>query len=214
MTWTLPLRLGARDDTLDIEHGALLDALRRYFDTSEGTELWDETRAEARAIEMIWRIGWRVGKQNFPLKMLENLPKWEEACRLKPAIGTPDVERRAALAGKLRGLGGNDVASMIASAALVAGKNFTSGNLIDPSDVVSYWPGINPGPPGYEFSSSFATLGIQLNKNGLSEAEFLALRNKVIENIDDLRPSWMTYVIGTDDTFLFGIGIVNQSVVA
>jgi len=213
MTWTLPIRIGAKDDTLDIEHGALLDSMRRYLDVSEGTEIFDETRADARAVEMIWRVNRRVGKQNFPLSMYENLPKWEEACTIKPAIGTPDIERRNRLAGKLRGLGGNDVQGMFDAAELIAGKNFTAGRRVDPSDIVSYWPGINPGPPGYEWSSNYATIGIQLNKSGLLESEFLDLRNKVIETIDELRPSWQTYVIGTDDTFLLGVGIVNQSVV-
>jgi hypothetical protein len=214
MAWRFPIQFGGPDRTHDIEHQALLDAMRLAFDTAEDTEFWIETRVDAWAVAMIWSINRRIANQNVPTRMYENLPKWEEACGLRPAVDDLDVDRRARLAAKLRGLGSNTLEGMADAAEKALGINFEAFDIVDPDDWITYWPGLNPGPPGYEFSSNRATVGIQMNRIQLSEAEFRKKRNWVIEIMNQLVPCWETFVVGTDDEFLCGVGIVGQTVLA
>ncbi len=214
MGWRFPRRFGARDDTHDIEHTALLEALRPGFDVAEGTALWDETRVDALAADIIWHINARVAKQNIPRKMLENLPKWEEACTLRPAVGDTDRARRDRLAAKLRGLGGNSLADIEAAATEALGINFDAFLTVDPSDWISYWPGINPGPPGFEFSSNRATIGVRMTAQQLTDTELVTKRNWVVRVLSEQVPCWMTFVIGIGDDFVCAVGIVGQTVIA
>jgi hypothetical protein len=214
MGFKFPRRFGARDDTLDIEHQALLEALRPGFDVSEGTELWDETRVEALALAIIWSVNRRVGNQNNPLKMLENLPKWESACTLRPAVGDTDRARRERLAAKLRGLSGNALQDIAEAAEQALGVHFDAFLEVDPADWITYWPGLNPGPPGYEWASNRATVGIRMTTQGLTDSELVIKRNWLIKIIGDMVPAWMTFVVGVGDEFVCSVGLVGQTVVA
>jgi len=214
MGWRFPLRFGARDTALDVEHRALLNQLEPGFDVSEGTGLWIETRADALASVIIWRVNARVANQNNPLRMLENLPSWEESCGLRPSVTDTDVARRRRLAARLRGLGGNALQDIEDTARKALGVNFVAFLLVAVDDEITYWPGLNPGPPGFEWSSNRATVGIQISRQQLTDGELRVKRDSLIQDIDRMRPAWMTYVIGTDDTFICGVGIIGQSVLA
>ncbi len=214
MAWRFPLRLGAPDTTHEVEHRALLDYLRQAFDVDSSTELWAETWVDAWAIAMIWRINRRIANQNFPLRMMENLPKWEEACTLRPAFGDLDVERRRRLAAKLRGLSGNTIDDLEAAASQAMGVNFDALILVDPDDEIAYWPGLNPGPPGYEWSSNRATIGIRVQQGSLTHAEYIKKIGYLIDTMINLVPAWQTFVIGEGSQFIVDVGIVGQTVLS
>lgn len=214
MGWRFPLRFGARDKTRDIEHQALLDALKPAFDVGEETEIWAETRVDALAVEMIWRINRRVGNQNFPRRMLENLPPWEQSCGLRPSVDDGDGSRRDRLAAKLRGLRGNSREDLRAAAIEALGVHYGSLWEVDPDDEITYWPNLNPGPPGYEWSSNRATVVFRMTKQQLSDGEFRLKRNWLIEIISQMCPAWETFVVTTSEQFFFSVGIVGQSVIA
>jgi hypothetical protein len=213
MGWRFPLRFGGRDTTLEAEHQALLDALAPGWDTSAGTELREEAFVDALAVTMVWRINRRVANQLNPLKMLENLPVWETACSLRPTGTDTDPARRATLSAKLRGLTGNSVADLTAATESALGEAFDAVVTVDPDDWVTYWPGLNPGPPGYEFASNRATIGVRMLKDRLTEGEFRRLRAKLIDLLDQMRPAWMTFVTGVGSGWVCNVGVVGQTVI-
>lgn len=214
MGWRFPFRFGARDRTREVEHRALLDALRDAFDVDSGTEIYAETHADALAIELIWRIVRRVGKQNDPRKMLENLPKWERACTLRPSALDADITRRQRLAAKLRGLSGNSLSDQEAAAAEALGNLFEAMVLVDPDDLITYWPGLNPGPPGYEWTSSRAVVGFKFTETALTANELEVILGWAMQILADLVPSWQTFVFGSGDGFICSEGLIGITVLA
>src|SRR3990167_5417834 len=207
MRWParFPWRWGAHDATLDQEHQALLDALSPGWDVEAGTELWCETKTDALALTMVWAVNRRVGNQMSPLKALEWLPEWESATKLRPAIDETSIERRRRLAGKLRGLVRNAIADLEAMASDQLGSNFVDLLTVASADQTTYWPGVNPGPPGFEFASNRAPVTIQMNQDQLSAIELRRKIAALAEVLDHARPAWLTYQIGVGaDGFMVG----------
>lgn len=212
-----PLRFGGPDRTLDQEHQALLDALAPGWDTDVDTEFWVETRADAFAVSLIWAINRRVGNQAFPLRMLDDLESWESATGLRPTPVDPLPERRAVLAAKLRGVANNAINDIESACETALGINYEALVQVDADDWISYWPGVNPGPPGYEFSSNRAHVCIHCNKVQLNEAQFRAKRANLIEILTHMLPAWMTFTIGVGSgagtTHVCNVGIVGQTII-
>jgi hypothetical protein len=213
MSWPFPFRFGARDKTKDQEHRAILEYLSRWFDVDSTTALYAETRADAASIRTIWTTNRRIANQAQPKRMMEWLPEWESITKLRPSVDDTDVERRARMASKLKGQGGNSITNMAAAAEEELGVYYDGFALVDPDDWVTYWPGLNPGPPGYEFSSNRATMGFKMTRDDLDDASFVRRRSNLLLTIDQMRPSWMTYVVGVGSGFLAGVGIVGQTVI-
>ncbi len=212
----LPWKLGGPDRTLDIEHQALLDTLAPGWDVSPGTEIWAETRAEALAATMIWAINRRVANQSHPLRMSDLLADFEDAASLRVTPAESLVERRRKLAAKLRGIVGNDIAQLAAVAQAQLGPNFVALTVADPSKEIVYWPGISPGPPGYEWSSNRCVVAVHMNRDGLSDDEYRRKSAALAETLDHMRPSWLAYTIGVGSgpgtTFIVGKGIVGMTI--
>lgn len=205
----LPLKLGGtQNKPTKIAYRATLDALEPAFDPTVGTYHEIETFAHARIEGMVWGAGKRQANQAIPAKMLEALPEWEEILELKPSPRTSDNARRASVAGKFRGLQGNAVPDIEAVCAAVMGANYEEVVAVDPDDVVEYWPGGTPGPPGFEWSSNVATIAVRVNRTGLDDSTFLLKVGRLREQLEDLLPSWMCFTIGVGSSF-----IVNQSIV-
>jgi len=206
----LPFKLGGtRSDPARVEYGAMLDALQDAYDPAEGTYHEIETFAHARAAGMVWSAGKRLANQALPMKMLEMLPVMEEILHLTPAPGTTDIARRQAVAGKMRGLQGNALPDVEAVCAAVMGANYEEVLTVAPEDVVAYWPGGIPGPPGFEWASNEATYGVRVNRNGLSDSEFLLKVGRLREQLKTLLPSWMTFTIGVGSSFVVAQSIVG-----
>lgn len=195
-------------DALEVEHAALLTALEPAFDPTENTVHEVECFAQAVGVSMVWDAGERLSNQAIPEKMMEALPEWEQILGLAPAPGTSDYDRRAAVAARMRGLQNNALPDIEEVAAKVMGANYDAVVIVDPADVVAYWPGGIPGPPGFEWASNNATIAVRVNKTTLSDADFLAKVARLREQLDRLLPAWMTFTIGVGSSF-----IVNQSIV-
>lgn len=214
MGWRFPLRFGARKKDQDAIHAGMLNYLSTWFDVDSDTELYAETRVDALAVSWIWSCNRRAVNQAKPRSMLESLPEWEEICTLRPAVGDTDVERRARVASKLRGQHGNNMQDLASAAEEELGVYYVTYAIVDPDSEVTYWPGLNPGPPGYEFSSNRATLGIQMSRDDLDDDAFLRRRAHLIKTLDEQRPAWLTFVVGVSGGFLAGVGVVGQTVLA
>jgi hypothetical protein len=212
-----PLRHGGGDPQPDIEHQAILDYLAPGWDVSLGTEVWDETRAEAYAVTLIWMMNRRAANQLTPTRMLDNLIDWERATSLRPSIDDTTRARRQRLAAKMRGYVGNAIGDLEDAAREAAGPHFVALVTADPTTTVAYWPGVNPGPPGFEWSSARATVAVHLRQLGADAAALSRVLFAVFDALDDLKPSWMTVEVGlgTGDAteFIAGVGVAGLTII-
>jgi len=214
-----PLKFGGHNDTQDVEHQALLDALAPGWDVEVDTELWIETRVDALALTMMWVINRRAGNQAIPKRMQEALADWETATNLRPLANDTLRARRNALAAKLRGIVANTISDIEAACVAALGDNFVALVQVAEADWVTYWPGINPGPPGYEFSSNRAHICIHCNRDRdrPSDSAFEALRSKLIQTLLHMVPAWMRFTIGFGDgvgtTHVCNVGIVGATII-
>src|SRR5689334_12791594 len=153
-----PFRFGGGESTLDVLHEALLDAYAPGWDVSDDAEKAAEAYMQALAVTFLWVANRRLGNQGQPLKMIEFLTTWEEATGLRPAARDRPIERRRRLAAKLRGLVNNTLSDIQAACQELLGPAFVALRTTAPDDEIVYWPGQNPGPPGFEWSSNRCTL--------------------------------------------------------
>ena len=208
---TFPLRFGGGKKPIEEEHEALLDAYSPGWDVSEDTAKHAEAYAHALAISVIWACNKRLSNQALPLKMQETLSEWESVTRLRPAKTDLEVVRRRRLAAKLRGLAGNTVSDIHDACELLLGAHFDGLHAVDPADEIASWPGINPGPPGYEWSSNRCHIQVQVNKSGLTQTEFRLLMNRLELMLDALLPAWMTYAWHTGSGFIVGTSLLGEA---
>ncbi len=210
---TFPFTFGdTSDDAFEVEHTAMLGALAEYgLDATEGTEHEIETYAHALALSMIWDADERLANQAIPEKMLEALTDWEQILKLTPTIDDSDQERRARVAAKLRGLINNALPDIEATAKKVLGVNFAAVVLVDPANHYIYSPANVPGPPGFEWSSSRAIVGIRMTTTGLSAAQFAAKRAATIQALDSMMPAWMSGAVLVGSEFIVNVGILGQT---
>jgi len=201
-------RFGGGTNVLDIEHMAMLDALAPGWDISDDTAIYAETYAHALAVTMIWRINGRLKNALNPLKMMENLPVWEEATGLRPKSTDSAPARRRALAAKMRGFVGNTINDIFDVCSRAGGTNFLGIAFTDPPYV--YMPGLNPGPPGFEWSSSRPHIAIRMSRSGLTDTAFGELIQFIHQQLEILLPGWMTFRVGVDEGgFVVDVGIVD-----
>jgi len=210
--WTnpFPFRMGGGISTKEVVRAALADEMRKWIDPNDPSNQ-SELSGEAALIALIWSCNRRLSNQGIPERMIENLSVWEEATGLRPTPEMTDFQRRAELAGKLRGQINNALIDIQESSAKVLGANFVAVVLTDPADVISFWPAVNPGPPGYEWSSNRAHIGILMTKTGLTDVQFLDLQDRLHQQLNKLLPAWMTFEIGIDAGFVVNVGIVGQT---
>jgi hypothetical protein len=208
-----PRRFGGGKRAFEIEHEALLDTLAPGWDISPESALYAECYAQALAVSMIWIANKRLSNQMIPEKMLEMLTTWEESCRLRPTAKDSMQARRRAVAAKLRGLVGNALSDIYDASAALLGRAFDGLATVGEDVATTYWPGINPGPPGYEWSSNRARIAVRMKKDQLTDPEFFELRAKVVAMLDALAPDWMTFEVGVGSEFIVNQGIVGQTII-
>jgi hypothetical protein len=212
-----PWRFGGADTIVDVEHQALLDALSPGWDISDDTELYAEVGTDAMAVTIIWQINRRFGNALIPRKMTDLLESYERACNLRPRRSDSRRRRRDALASKLRGLAGHTIADIEAAAENAAGNAFVALTVPADADIFSWWPGINPGPPGFEFSSNRAQIAIQLNGGGMTDSEYLRTVASVERALEVVRPAWLRTVVGLGTgpgtSFVVNQGIVGWTII-
>ena len=212
--WTnpFPLNMGGGTSTKQVVRNAMAGRMRKWIDIDDPASQ-AELAGESAILAIIWACNKRLSGQAIPERMIENLEVWEESTGLRPVPEMSDVQRRAELAGKLRGQINNALSDIEESASTILGVNFEELIVVAPADVVSYWPAINPGPPGYEWSSNRAHIAIRMNKQGLTEVQFLDLKDRLHLQLNTLLPAWMTFEIGIDDSFVANVGILGQTLI-
>ncbi len=212
-----PWRFGTHDNTQDVIHQTLLDALAPGWDVSVGTEAWIDARVDALAVTLIWQVNRRVANQGKPLRMLDVLPDWEQAASLVVLKSDTDVARRRRLAAKLRAIVNNAIQDIEDVCRTHLGTNFVELMVVDPTDAITYWPGVNPGPPGYEFSSTRACICAHANLNNIADSEWLRRRDSLVEDLENSMPAWMRGYVGVGTgagtSFVCNIGIVGQTII-
>jgi hypothetical protein len=169
----------------DIE-AALLEAYAPVFDVSGETIVAIEAGADAAAVATIWAASERLANQGQALKMIEALPIWEEACGLRPAPDESERERREALAAKRRGYAGNAAPDIRDICDAAMGGAFVAIHHVPDDQAVSYWPGINPGPPGFEWMSTSGLVFAEVTTTGLGQAEFARRTARMSSTVDDV----------------------------
>jgi len=205
---TFPFTFGdTTDDAFEVEHKALLEAMSPALDPTEDTAHEIETYAEALGLAMIWDANERLANQAIPEKMLEALTDWEQVLKLNPSVDDSDQERRARVAAKLRGLVNNALPGIEATAKKALGVNFGAVVLVDPANHYVYSPANVPGPPGFEWSSSRAVVGIRMTQSGLNAAQFSAKRAATIQALTSMLPSWMAESVGVGSEFVINEGV-------
>ena len=205
-----PLRFGGGRSIFELEHAALLDALAIAYDPDESTASWIELYASASILAMIWSINKRIANQAIPATMIDALPGWEEVCRLRPADGDPVHARRARVAAKLRGVADNTLTGLEDSCRTLAGSAFIELRTVAQGAEIVYWPGVNPGPPGYEWSSNRCVIAVVLAQGSQDDATFRDLIERTFQTLDAMAPAWMTFQVGTGTGgFIAGVGIVG-----
>lgn len=196
--YPLSLTLGGGPDDIDVAQNALLEALRPYLDPTDPAQI-AQTNAEALAIAIVWAVNRRLKGQLDPTRMIETLPTWEQASSIIPTPTETDMDRRFALAAQFLGYVGNTLSILYAICQTIAGASFL-GFYVPTSNAPTYTPGLNPGPPGWESTSCRAIIGVRLAPVAISDAVFLAKVRQLNKQLGLVAPSWMTWVVGTDDT--------------
>lgn len=204
-----PRLYGGEQRFAEQELEALVAALAPGYTDDPTTESYAELYAYAVAVGMIWELNQRLRGQLIPAKMLESLPSWEQILQVPPSNTDTIQVRRARVAAKLRGLGANALGDIFDACSALAGNNFDSLVVTPPAGVYAYWPGINPGPPGFEWSSNRAHIGVKMVRLSMSDSDFLSLRGKVVEMLQELCPAWMTFTVGIGGGFIVNQGLVG-----
>lgn len=190
------------------EMTALLDAYSPGWDSDDSTQNAAEVRALALGTAMIWAVNKRLEGILMPPRMLETLGTWEDACKLRPLPGTTIMERRAALSARFLGFAGNTVSQIFDVAQALCGQLFLGVATVPESLTTNYEPGINPGPPGFEWCSNRCAIAIQLKKTGIAGADFFDLQRRLRNELNQLVPAWMVAINGTDESaFVAGVGV-------
>lgn len=209
-----PRRFGGGTGALRDELQALLDALEPGWDPGDETESYAELYAHALAIAIVWAVNGRVRAQAIPATMLEALPSWEEILRVPPTLSDQVQVRRGRVAAKLLGIASNAVAAITAVAQTICGLSYVELRTPSGAEVWSYWPGVNPGPPGLEWSSNLATVSIVVQQSTKTEAEYFAMIEQLTTTLMPMIPTWMTFCIGEDDGsgFVCSVGTLGLTV--
>jgi hypothetical protein len=188
-----PFRFGGGESTLDVLHEALLDHYAPAWDVDDSTEKNAEAYAQALAVTFVWIANNRMANQGQPLKMIEVLPIWEQACGLRPTRADRAVVRRRRLAARLRGVASNALSDIEDACSNLLGDNFIQIDVTPTQDEMTFWPAELPGPPGFEWCSNRLTVRVRMGKQGLTDSEFDALVGELDRLLDGIWPSWMTY---------------------
>lgn len=191
-----PRRFGGGKRARSVERLAFSQIFEDAGLNPEDPSVGGRVYAFANAVGGIWAINTRLRGAEIPERMLETLTTYEEILRLRPDADDPDVARRQAVAAKLRGLSGNTFADIQAAVGSLLGSQFDGLITVAPADEITYWPGMNPGPPGYEWFSNRMVLGVRIKREGIDAAGFEGLFGQCQALLQDLLPAWEVFAIG------------------
>lgn len=205
-----PRRYGGGQRAFEAEHMAILDRLAPGWDVSSDTAIYAEVYAQAVAVSVTWAVNTRLRRCLIPAGMMRStVATWETAMRLRPGRNDSLTARRAAIAARLRGLAGNTILDIEDIARAILGARFVELRTIAEADTTTYWPGINPGPPGWEWSSNRCNFAIVVTQATDTDAERAALLGRLYVELEQAAPAWMTFAVGTGEPFIAGLAITG-----
>lgn len=205
-----PRRYGGGQRTFEIEHQAMLDRLAPGWDVSEDAAIYAEVYAQALMVSVAWAINNRLRRALIPAGMLRTtVESWEGAMRLRPNSTDSLVARRNAIAARLLGIAGNTILDIEAAASRLLGPRFVELRTIAEADTTTYWPGINPGPPGWEWASNRCTFAIVIAPVNDTDAERARVIGQLFVELESIAPAWMTFAIGTGEPFIASLAITG-----
>lgn len=205
---TFPFTFGGEESAQEITSQALKTALSP--EPGLGYDVTDpmmvaEIDADANAIASIWDVNERLTNSALPLRMMEALPEAEQIYGVRPTPDQSDAERRVNIAAKVRALPDNTRASIQAAAEALAGSQFVGMFTPSESQVYVFWPLVNPGPPGFEWTSSRNHIQIALTKAGLpDDASYERLRASMTGLLDAMLPATHTFGVTLGTSFILG----------
>lgn len=204
-----PRRFGSGRRPVELERVALEGAYKRNGFDPRNPTVAAECYAFARPLAAVWGISERLRGAEIPARMIETLPTYEEILRTRPSIEDSDNERRTVVAAKLRGIAGQATSEDIEDVCTaLLGPSFEGLARVDPSEIISYWPGVNPGPPGFEWTSNICTLGILVRRGPQDDGRWARLLSHLHDILGTLLPAWEIFFVGTDDGgFIADLGI-------
>lgn len=196
-----PFRFGGGKSTREQERIALESSFRRDgYDPSDPTKA-AEAYALAHASAVIWAVSERNRGAEIPSRMQETLVDFETNLRVRAETGEFIADRRRNVAAKLRALSGQATYFDIEDVCRAQlGGAFEGVALVDPSDFYAYQPGRNPGPPGFEWSTTRSLIGIQIRQppsNG--DQRWQSRQSRLFRLLKTYLPAYMWFEIGRDD---------------
>lgn len=194
-----PRQFGGGLRALEFELQGQLDDLAPGYDVNDESLVYAECYAYAVALDGVWKINWRSTNQEFPMRMQEMLPVWERILRIRVPVESTLIERRRVVAGRFLGLGGNTTGDVYDAVAGLLGDRLEDLSGPSEPDEWAYYPGIMPGPPGYEWCSNRAAYYVTVDRDGLDTAGYLRLISQVADLLENVIRSDMTYVIGVNE---------------
>lgn len=228
----MPFKLGGgRSETVRAMHEIVVNGRPLVLrDGGDGTEVQAEDRTMARMLAVGWRDSERRRKQGDPMKLsaevrpvkdpatgeveaLSVLERWEKILGLRAWDRDALVDRRRAVAARLRGYTSNTVATINGAMGAVFGPWFLSveeNDIADvdyagkapPGNVQASWadsgytfsadyPGIYNAT--YPFSSGLARITINfVPPQNTDQSDVDAKASKALEVLDAILPAWMS----------------------
>ncbi len=216
--YPLALPLGGGPDDAEVVFQAILAALANAEKGIEhGLDPTDPVNraqawAEAVTVSGMWGANRRLQGYMIPGRMMESLPVWEEACGLRPLPTDTDMARNDAVRAHFLGSNSNTLAVIYDVCAALAGDRFLG--LVAASQDTTYLPGLNPGPPGFEWSTTRCLWGVKLRRYGLLERDLVDLIRRIRLALQLLAPAWNVFAIGTaEGGFVAGTGLAGITLV-
>ena len=212
------MRFGGGQSYVGNEYSALKAALEDGFDMSDESAKSAEMYGYAAAFGALWACNGRLSNQWQPMKMMEALPAWEEACGLKPSANDLPVNRRRVLAAKRRGYAGNAIPDIEGAVNTLLGSNYGGVYTVDEGDLndqldgdtVVFWPNLDPGPPSYEWYSNRATLYIEIERGTQNDSDFNRLTTELDRLMLQMLPAWMSYEWYIDRPFRIDVSRLGE----
>lgn len=201
-----PFTFGGEESAQEIASQALKTALSP--EKGLGYDVADplmaaEIDAHANTIATIWDVNTRLANSAIPLRMMETLSDAEQIYGLRPTPDQSDAERRGAVAAKVIALPSNTLSAITQAAQALAGAQFVGMFTASESQVFVFWPLINPGPPGFEWTSSRNHIQIALTNDGLTDdASYTRLRSSMTNLLDAMLPATHTFSVTLGTSFI------------
>lgn len=211
-----PFRFGGGKSSHEQIHEALLSSYSKVLDTSPDGVVDSEAYAEAACLAMVWTAGLRAANQLQPMRMLDWLEPYEKILLTRPAPGDTDATRRRAVAGKFKALTSNAEPDILAACSAILGLNIVGVSYLTGSDVTTYQPNVNPGPPGFDWYSDALVVRVEVNNVGITQSAYDRKVAQVEEMLDGMAPSWMRFEVyrwdtdGTDFGFYLDLSMLDE----